>query len=62
MTECCGERDQPAPPPSDSVKDVSGIRIALCGAQATVHGGRPINNYGPPPAPFHPAFAMFDHH
>ena len=47
-----------APSPSDGVKDVSGLRHAT----AIVHGGRPVNNYGLPPALFHPALAKFDYH
>ena len=48
--------------PSDGVKDVSGIRKALSGREAVVHGGRPARNCGPPPALFNPALAKFDCH
>ena len=51
-----------APSPSDGVKDVSGIRKALSGPEAVVHGGRPVRNYGPPPALFNVALAKFDYH
>ena len=56
------ERMEHAPSPPDGIKDVHGIRAALCGDQAVVHGGRPASNYGPPPALFHSALAKFDNH
>ena len=51
-----------APSPSDGVKDVSGIRKALSGREAVIHGGRPARNCGLPPALFNPALAKFDYH
>ena len=65
MSGCRSEvqaRIDHAPSPLDGVKDVYGVRAALCGDQAIIHGGRPASNYSPPPALFHPALAMFDHH
>ncbi|KAL4244178.1 hypothetical protein ABKN59_010944 [Abortiporus biennis] len=51
-----------APSPSEGVKSVEGIQKALVGLNAIVHEGRPVGNYGLPPALFNSALAKFDNH
>ena len=47
---------------SDGIKTAGGVEKALDIKNGIIHDGRPENNYGPPPALFHPALAKLDHH
>lgn len=54
-------RVKSAPSPSVGAGTPEGVAKLLC-ATGTIHGGCPVGNYGPPPAVYHPALAIFDHH